>query len=113
MRAGRPPHVVRLLLRAKPALKFFAVVVTVFALSACDCANNLVLDGGTGGRGGSGGNTGTGGGGGGSAGDGGLCPVPCGSMCCSAANTCSMGQCVPACAQAMRCGTGLNETCCS
>lgn len=93
--------------------RFFAALV-VLAVSGCDCANTLVLDGGSGGQGGAGGSTGTGGGGGGgSGGDGGLCPVPCGSMCCSAANTCSMGQCVPACAQAMRCGTGLNETCCS
>src|SRR5262249_27070566 len=54
-----------------------------------------------------------GGGGGGSGSDGGLCPVPCAGTCCSAAQTCEIGQCKPACAASLRCGDGLAEVGCA
>ncbi|MBL8949896.1 MAG: hypothetical protein JNK82_03905 [Myxococcaceae bacterium] len=96
-------------------MRFIAFAVVAVLLAGCQCVDELIIDGGSGGNGGSGGSTGGTGGGGGSGGggDGGVCPVPCGATCCSAANTCSQGVCTPACGQAQRCGTGLGETCCS
>ncbi len=87
--------------------RLLAAAVLLF-VSGCDCAGTLVLDGGSGGSSGAGGGSG-----GGAGGDGGQCPVPCGATCCSAANTCDLGQCKPACVQALRCGSGLAETCCT